>query len=106
MKSPDRALSNGAVYLIAQETSWGYYSVVKFDAFAWPLIGHRQNFGPQILLGINNGIAPPRSFLGNQKTAPLERAQSGLFTAIFISFGTALVIDKIKFENFSHIPTW
>ena len=31
----------------------------------------------------NNRIAPPRSLLRNQKTAPFERAQSGLFSAIF-----------------------
>ena len=60
---------------------------------------------PRKAIKLNNGIALPRSFLRNQKTAPLERARSGLFTAIF-SFGTALVIEKIRFEIFSHIPTW
>jgi len=36
----------------------------------------------------------------------LERARAGLFSAIFFSFGSALVIEKIKFEISSHIPTW
>jgi hypothetical protein len=33
----------------------------------------------------------------------LNQGSSLLF---FSSFGTALVIEKIKFENFSYIPTW
>ena len=54
---------------------------------------------------LNSNITPPRSFLRDQKSASFERARSGLFSAIF-PFGTALVIKKIEFENFNHIPTW
>ena len=71
-----------------------------------PKILPMANQWPRKCIKLNNGIALPRSFLRNQKIAPLERAQSGLFTAISPPFGTALVIEKIKFEIFNHIPTW
>jgi hypothetical protein len=38
---------------------------------------------PRKGIKLNNGMAPSRSFLRNQKTAPLKRARAGLFTAIF-----------------------
>ena len=50
-------------------------------------------------------MAPRRSSWRNKWTVPFERARAGLFNAIFFSFGTALVIEKIGFENFTQIPT-
>lgn len=29
---------------MAQGASWGCYSIIKLDVFAWSLFGHKQNF--------------------------------------------------------------
>jgi hypothetical protein len=36
---------------VSPGTSSGCHNSIKVALFAWPLIGHRQNFGPQIILG-------------------------------------------------------
>ena len=42
---------------------------------------------------------------GTNKQHHSKELEQG-FAVLFFSFGTALVIEKIKFEIFSHIPTW
>ena len=46
-----------------------------------------------------------KRFLAKQINSTIRKSSSRAFQCYFFSFRTALVIEKIEFEVFSHIPT-
>ena len=65
----------------------------------WPINGHAKRANLILLWH------PEEVPGGTNKQHHSKELEQG-FSALFFSFGTALVIEKIRFEIFSHIPTW
>ena len=72
-------------------------------------------WGPKFCLWSINGHAKgstlillwhPEEVLGETNKQHHSKELEQGFSVLFFSFGTALVIEKIKFEIFGHIPTW